>query len=233
MLGVPVHQYVQLVRMKRATQQLAFRDASVIAVALDAGYETPEAFARAFKQRTGQTPSAFRDKPEWAQWQATYKAAQEHRMAERSEVQIIDASDTRVACMEHRGDPDTIGETIRKFIAWRRAHHLPPATSATFNILYNDPESTPPERFRLDLCCVTEMTDDEVIGKVIPGGRCAVVRHTGSDDAFRETLEYLYGTWLPDSGEELRDFPLYCRRVTFFPDVPEHEAVTDFYLPLA
>jgi AraC family transcriptional regulator len=43
---------------------------------------------------------------------------------------------------------------------------------------------------------------------------------------------YLYAEWLPNSGEELRDYPLYFQRIRFFPDVPEHEAVTDIFLPL-
>jgi DNA gyrase inhibitor GyrI len=47
-----------------------------------------------------------------------------------------------------------------------------------------------------------------------------------------QTLKYLYATWLPASGEELRDFPLYLQRVRFFPDVPEHEAIVDVFLPL-
>jgi len=34
------------------------------------------------------------------------------------------------------------------------------------------------------------------------------------------------------STERLRDFPLYCQRISFFPDVPEHETVTDIFLPL-
>jgi len=36
----------------------------------------------------------------------------------------------------------------------------------------------------------------------------------------------------PASGDERRDFPLYCQCIIFFPDVPEHEAVTDLLLPL-
>jgi AraC family transcriptional regulator len=71
-----------------------------------------------------------------------------------------------------------------------------------------------------------------VVHSVIPGGRCAVLRHIGSDHTFGDAVRYLYAMWLPDSGEQLRDFPLYCQRVTFFPDVPEHEAVTDIFLPL-
>jgi AraC family transcriptional regulator len=38
--------------------------------------------------------------------------------------------------------------------------------------------------------------------------------------------------WLPDSGESPGDFPLFFQRITFFPDVPEHEAATDIFLPL-
>jgi AraC family transcriptional regulator len=37
---------------------------------------------------------------------------------------------------------------------------------------------------------------------------------------------------LPQSDEELRDFPLFFQRVSFFPDVAESEAVTDVFLPL-
>ena len=67
---------------------------------------------------------------------------------------------------------------------------------------------------------------------VIPGGRCAVLRLVGGSDDLEAAALFLYRDWLPASGHEPRDFPLYCRRVTFFPDVPEHEAVTELYLPL-
>jgi AraC-like DNA-binding protein len=70
-VGVTAHRYVQLARMKRASYRLAFRaDATVTAVALDAGYEAADAFARAFRGRVGQLPSAFRTSPDWARWRA-------------------------------------------------------------------------------------------------------------------------------------------------------------------
>jgi len=45
-------------------------------------------------------------------------------------------------------------------------------------------------------------------------------------------VRYLYGVWLPASGEELRDFPCFFHYVNLFPYVAEHELVTDIYLPL-
>ena len=66
----------------------------------------------------------------------------------------------------------------------------------------------------------------------IPAGRCALLRHVGSDDHLGHSIRHLYSQWLPASGEELRDFPLFLQRVVFYPDVPDNEAITDIYLPL-
>jgi AraC family transcriptional regulator len=59
-----------------------------------------------------------------------------------------------------------------------------------------------------------------------------VLRHIGSDDGLGNAIHYLYADWLPRSGQEPRDFPLYYQRISFFPDVPEHETITDIFLPL-
>jgi AraC family transcriptional regulator len=108
--------------------------------------------------------------------------------------------------------------------------------SATFNIIYNDPDETPPEEFRFRLCAATdkpiEPNDAGVTELTIPAGRCALLRHVGSDDQLGRSILHLYASWLPGSGEELRDFPLFIQRVAFFPDMPDSEAVTDIYLPL-
>ncbi len=54
LFGVSVHRYVQMVRLKRAAWRLAYRPReSVLTIALDSGYEGPEAFSRAFRKHTG------------------------------------------------------------------------------------------------------------------------------------------------------------------------------------
>lgn len=48
--GLGVGRYIRLARLQRAAQQLAFDTAKpVTEIALQAGYESPEAFSRAFK----------------------------------------------------------------------------------------------------------------------------------------------------------------------------------------
>lgn len=233
LFGVSPHRYVQLVRLKRASSRLAFRTGdSILQIALDSGYEGPEAFARAFRQRLDQTPSAFRDEPHWGPWHAACAPLS----FTDADIRIVDFPALAVATLQHRGDPARVGDTVQRFIAWRRTNGLSPTRSATFNILHADPDTVPPDKYCVDLCAATDKeiapNDAEVVGGMIPPGPCAVLRLVGSSDNLRPAVHYLYADWLPRSGRELRDAPIFAQRVRFFPDVPEHEAVTDIFLPL-
>ncbi len=152
------------------------------------------------------------------------------------QIRLVDVEEMKVAVLEHRGDPNHLGDSIRKFIAWRKQNQLRPDRNATFNILYDDPHEVDPDNYRFDLCVATDQVIEDnpfgIVSKIIPAGRCAVLRHIGSDDNLHQSISYLYSQWLPQSGEEPRDFPLYLQRIHFFPDVPEHEVITDVFLPL-
>src|ERR1700744_118091 len=139
--ALSVHSYVQLARMKRASYWLAYGDAqSVTDMAMDAGYDAPDAFARAFRQRFGESPSSFPKAPDWEPWLAAFGPLDNARskLMQRTftpdDVTIRDVLPTPVAIMEHRGDPATLGATIQRFIAWRKATGLHPKTSPTFNV---------------------------------------------------------------------------------------------------
>lgn len=235
--GLPVQRYVQLARLQRASHRLAFRGERVTDVALDAGYDAPDAFARAFRRHFGQSPSSFRSAPDWAPWRAALLPLDHarNRFMPSYDVTIREVPDIRVAILSHVGDMATIGDSIRRFIAWRRANRLPPSTAATFNIFHGDPYDAAAGPVRIDLCVAVErdvpIEDGMSIG-LIPGGRCAVLRVTGRADDLEAPALHLYRDWLPDSGEELRDMPLFCQRVRFHPDVAEHDAITDLFLPL-
>ncbi|GER07362.1 transcriptional regulator [Iodidimonas muriae] len=242
LFGISTHRYVQLARMKRASYRLAFRGTDTVTdIALDAVYETPETFSRAFRERFGQSPSEFRQMPEWESWLAIFdpltKARNKYMINfSKNDVNIVEFPETAIAVMEHRGDPGKIGDTIQRFIAWRKTVGLPPRVSNTFNVFHTDPLTTPPAEFHIDLCASTDRkvaeNDAGVRAGTIPAGRCAVLRMTGSSDDLEKAATFLYRDWLPDSGEDLRDFSFYCQRISFFPDVPENAAVTDLFVPL-
>jgi AraC family transcriptional regulator len=241
--GLTVHRYVQLARLKRAAYRLAYRQEERITdIALDAGYDAPDAFARAFRQRFGQSPSAFRKTPDWEPWLTAFgplHTARSKLMQKNftpDDVTIREVPATKVAIMEHRGDPAMLGATLQRFIAWRKAAGLHPRLSATFNIWRSEPHPASPADYSVDLCAGTDRPAEPLGAPVradeIPGGRCAVLRVVGNTDNLEPAALFLYRDWLPASGEETRDFPLYCQRLSLFPEVPEHEAVADLFLPL-
>jgi AraC family transcriptional regulator len=60
-----------------------------------------------------------------------------------------------------------------------------------------------------------------------------VLRYPGNTNNLELAALYLYRDWLPASGEEARDFPIYCRRrPSLIPEVPAHEVVVELFLPL-
>ena len=242
--GLSVHRYVQLARLKRASHRLASKGAqSVTEIAMEAGYDAPDAFARAFRQRFGQSPSSFRKTPDWAPWLAAFGPLDNARSKlmpityTPDDVMIRQTPPTPVAVLEHRGDRATLGTTIERFIAWRKAAGLSPETSATYNIFRSERIPENPADYSMDLCIGTDrpIAEDDPVMKAgeIPGGRCAVLRVVHDTHNLEPAALYLYRDWLPASGEEARDFPIYCQRhFSFPPNATVHEVVVELFLPL-
>lgn len=237
--GINIGRYIQLMKLKRASYRLAFNpEERITDIALDAGFENPESFSRAFKNAFGQTPREFRREPAWGAWSTQYRFAMPKRERIREmQVNIVDVEQTFVAVLEHRGDPGLLNQSVQRFIDWRKSTGLSPKErSKTYGIAYDDPNITPPNEFRFDICgSVTEPVPENrqgVVTKTIPAGRCAVIRHDGSHEKIGEAVYFLYREWLPGSGEALRDFPVYFHYLTLIPDTPEQEHKTDIYLPL-
>jgi AraC family transcriptional regulator len=240
-----VHRYIQLARMSRASRRLAWNDAeSVTDIAMDAGYDAPDAFARAFRQRFGQSPSSFRKSPDWAPWIAAFGPLDNARnklmqiIFESGDVEIRDVPAIPVAILEHRGDRDRLGATIDRFQAWCKAVGLSPETGRSSFMVFRS-ERTPanPDDYSMDLCVgydrLVEPNAQGMKAGVIPGGRCAVLRYPGHTHNLEPAALFLYRDWLPDSGEETRDFPIYCqRRLAPIPETPAHEPIVELLLPL-
>ena len=72
-----------------------------------------------------------------------------------------------------------------------------------------DDKSHPDELFYI---ACTEVADIDavpsgMIQRVIPAGRYASFTHKGKLDALEHTINYIYRSWLPKSGLQLRDAP--------------------------
>lgn len=237
--GISVYRLVQLLRLQRASMQLVFEPVrSITDIAFASGFMNSESFTRAFRQAHGQTPGAFRNNPQWQPWQtgAIVKRTKEHStMLDPQTVEIVDFPETLIAALEHHGPEQMTYNTTLKFIEWRQANGMRPGVGNTYGIHYNDPETTAPEDYRLDIALSVTApvapNPQGVVNKVIPGGRCARVRHFGSRHDVTPA-RWLYSEWLPVSGEELRDYPIFFHYVNVGPHIKPEEMITDVYLPL-
>jgi AraC family transcriptional regulator len=250
-LGISVGKYIKLLRFKQASYLLAFRqELSLLDIALSCGYENASSLSREFKKILGLSPSTFRKSPDWLLWHQVIDPLlgpfnsltnnlKDKNMLINDQTQIVNVinfPETKVAALEHKGAPNTVMATVSRFIQWRKENGPSPKISDTYNILYDDPANVAPDDYRFDVCASIQSplkpNTYSVVQKVIPGGRCAVLRHFGADSSLGQSIHYLYSDWLQLSGENLRDFPCFIKRVTFYPDVPEHEMIIDIYLPI-
>lgn len=235
--GINVAKFILMQRLKRASYQLVYyKHYRIIEIAMEAGFENPESFSRAFKKTFGYTPSQSRKKPEWNSWNEKFQLRKIERVKNMN-IEIVTIEETKVAVLEHRQSPNLLNNSVSKFIEWRKESKLSPIESSkTYGLAYDDPKETEAEKFRFDICGSVESevpaNPQGVINKIIPGGRYAVTRHSGPHDGVDSKVHYLYGEWLPENNEELRDFPCFFHYINFFPEVAEHELITDIYLPL-
>lgn len=238
MTGINVSELIRLMRLKRASYQLVFDKArKIIDIAFEANFDSPESFTRAFKKNFGQTPTEFRKFPQWESWYEIYR---HFPMISNNDLDInVDIREfeaVNVAVIEHHGSYKRIYDTVIRLIKWKNANGLTSENNEYYGVYYDDPETTNAEEFRFDFCIRMKVgvpeNSEGIVSKTIPGGRCAVARHFGSRRTLTKTVRYLYGSWLLQVDEKLRDYPCFFHYVNSVTQVDEHNLITDVYLPL-
>lgn len=245
MVGESLQEHIRRLRLERAAMRLRRTDRAIIEVALEAGYETHEAFTRAFRTVCGYSPSQYRrDKsvalasgPSDVHYQenGSISDLQLPIGGKTMEVRIERIEPMRVAFVRHVGPYNEV-ETAWERLCTRLGKDglLGPGTKF-IGVCYDDPEVTAPEKIRYDACVTVEedfAAQDDVGVQTISGGEYAVATHIGPYNMLGKTYANLLGQWLPRSGRELRSEP----SLEFYLNAPEstdpQELITDIYAPL-
>ena len=244
MTGETVGAHIRRLRLTRAAHRLEFSSMSVTGAGLEAGYEAPEAFTRAFKAHYGESPSVFRQlsrsrrKAEVARLFPFPEDFLNHHQtgAIAVEVTITRKKPLRVACARATGPyMQSSAEAWRRLMEWGMDKGVFAPGASYIGIGHDDPSTTPPERIRYD-ACVTVAPDFEAPGEAmvseIPGGDYAVVVHKGPYEELMKTYMWLYGVWLPQSGREASLRPGYEVYLNDPAKVAPDELLTEINVPL-
>lgn len=236
-MGLSLQQYIKWLRLKRAAHQLIVdKKKPIIVIAIDAGFESHEAFTRAFKQRCGLNPNEFRIKMNTQVWEKPpYCLPKQGDLI--MNITIKEVKQRRLAVIEHRGDPKRVAQSVSQLVHWAKGQtiSLKPKAGEAFGYAYDDPNLTPADEFRFDLGITVPESlklEGEIVEKHLPAGRYAVAVHQGSRDNIADTVYSMYRDWLPSSGETLGDLPcIFCYH-NFDDEVAETQLVTECWLLL-
>ncbi len=247
MLGESIKEHIRRLRLERAAARLKRTDVPITEIALEAGYESREAFTRAFKSMGGLSPSEFRLQngssshtaaPSGVHYREGVPASDFNPVQSGGismEVKIETLEPVRVAFCRHVGPYDGCGAAWDRLTAELGRRGLLGAGTKFIGLCHDDPEVTPPDKIRYDACVTVneEFRPERDIGvQTIAGGQYALTTHFGPYNRLGETYSQLLGQWLPRSGRELRSIP--CLEV--YLNDPEgtdpEELITDIYAPL-
>ena len=244
-------------RMERAAHRLLQGDAGVTAVALEAGYDTHEAFTRAFRSLYGAPPSAFRQASSAARAglraPPTGLAARSgihYRPGAAAEdfipftvgeyamnVDVKEMPAYRLATVPHVGPYHRIAEAFRKLGALAGPAGLfQYPRVAMIAVYHDDPETTPAGELRADagLAVPDDAALPEGLGEVrLRGGRYARATHVGPYAGLGDAWARFMGEWLPQSGHRVGEGLSYEIYVNDPTTAAPHELTTELYLPLA
>lgn len=242
-MGETLADYVRRRRLELGALRLATDPrASVLQVAIAVGFNSPEAFTRAFRGRFGMSPSEWR-KQDRKNRQADRKPGQDSRAPTaqrdtslnrtgeaRMNVKLIDRQPAHVAYLRYVGP---YGEPVSRFwqetvYPWMLTNNL--VGRPRYGVSHDDPSITDARKCRYDACVEVEegwTGSGSYNETMIPGGRYAVARFEGTATEINETWKSLLRDWLPESGMQLDSRPFfeyYPTDATFNPKTGAFEA---------
>ncbi len=232
-MGETLGDYLRRRRVEVAAMRLVAQPRTrILNIALSVGFGSAEAFTRAFKNRFGCSPTAWREQQSaqrransnWGQDHSKQGQALEAAFVEHSDsrnlnseitmnVTLIDRQPATVAYLRHLGP---YGASIARFwqetyVPWAVTNRLG-ADHARYGISHDDPSITAPEQCRYDACA--EVAPDfyatgGALKTSIPGGKYAVLNFMGTAQQVGAAWAALLRDWLPSSGLQLDARPCF------------------------
>jgi AraC family transcriptional regulator len=241
LVGEAPAEHIRRLRLERAAQHLKRLETPVTELALAAGYDSHEAFTRAFRAMFGLPPSeyraAHRPLPETAS-RTHYGETMTYQAPEYGEppaVEVTEVPPTRIVFLRHVGPYNEVGKTWGRLMMWAGMRSLLGPGMRMLGVVHDDPDVTPPEKLRYD-AAVAVSRPIEPQGEFgvmeLAGGRYAVTTHRGPYESLSQTYQRLYGTWLPRNCHEVRDVPAFEEYLNSPQNTKPEDLLTKIWVPI-
>ena len=212
--GHSVMRYVRGRRLTEAARCLASGARDILAVALDAGYGSHEAFTRAFRDQFGLTPETIRAQGNLDNIKLMEPIKMDETLlAEMETPRLVNGKTMLIAGLGERYSTETcagIPAQWQKFVP--HLGHIPGQVGRTaYGVVCNGDDAG-----NTDYICGVEVSDfsrlpAEFSRLRIPEQRYAVFHHRDHISAIRRTWFTIWNKWLPESGHEAAAGPEFER----------------------
>lgn len=230
--GETCAQAVRRIRLSRAANWLINSDATVADVAAKVGYPNIQSFTRAFNDRFGVPPAAFRK----AGLPGPLQQQKRRGKFTMFKIELDKVPQRQLGAILHNGAYNGIGQCFENLAAMATTQNLWPQVRGMIGVHYDDPNVVAEEDLRSHAgLWLTDGANvpDSLESVVLPATNCAVLHYKGPYTAIKVAYDYLYGDWLPKSGAEPADLPPYEIYLNSPVDTDEADLLTDIILPLA
>lgn len=211
--GRSVMRYVRGRRLTEAARRLADGAPEILAVAIDAGYNSHEAFTRAFRDEFGITPEAVRTQGHVNNLNLVEAIKLSEEKTKLAPPRIETGKSLLIAGLSQRYTAETVSGIPSQ---WQRLiPHLGKIPGQIGNVAYgvccnSDGSGS------FDYLCGVEVTDfhalsDEWVSLRIPEHKYAVFTHSDHVSKIRGTCNAIWNEWCPNSGYQAADAPDFER----------------------
>lgn len=224
---------VQRLRLARAAHLLASNSDPISDIAGRVGFETPQAFARAFRQRYGMAPSDAREAPVASESTSAMLASMQPPPVIR--VDVVALAPFRVAVRRTQGEYSKLNEVYRDLFEWMAAHGALESIDGVWGVSQHDRRDTPEESYEFNCCVATSSALNASNGVTLcdlGGGDYLRYLHEGSFDRLDESHDAVLRELLGHTTLQLRDAPILHEYLTDPDEVPEADLRAHIYVPI-
>lgn len=229
--GETVAATVKRLRLHRAAADLAHTDMPIPKIATRAGYDSQASFTRAFSAAYGQPPAAYRE----GGAHAVFKTSTIQGVQAMYDVVITKVPAMSLIAVDHRGPYMSIGKSFDLLFTTLAQRNLIRPNVRMVGVYLDDPTRVPEPELRSQAGVVVDepiTVDPPLVATRIQGGEYAALKYKGPYGDMRAAYDWLYGQWLPSSGRDAADAPVFEDYLNSPRDTPPTELRTDIYLPL-
>ena len=212
--GRPVMRYVRARRLTEAARRLAGGAPDILALALEAGYGSHEAFTRAFREQFGLTPEALRSQGHTDNLALVEPIKMDETLlASLAPPRFENGKPLLIAGLAERYNCDT---SVAIPAQWQRFNEYFGAIPGQIGRMAYGVCCNSDDDGNYDYICGVEVASfselpSEFNRVRIPKQRYAVFSHREHVSTIRSTINTIWNKWLPESGHEVADAPNFER----------------------